>query len=133
MEQDATHAVDEENFRYPGPKSQTREAAICMLADGVEAASRALVNPTHGRIKALVEKIINNKFVDSQLDECDLTLKDLHKIADSFVRVLAGYLHSRVEYPEEQTIPEIKEKFESIDSKVGAKAGNKHRAGSRSD
>jgi putative nucleotidyltransferase with HDIG domain len=133
MEQDPTRGVDEENFRYPGPKPQTREAAICMLADSVEAASRALVNPTHGRIKGLVEKIINNKFVDSQLDECDLTLKDLHKIADSFVRVLAGYLHSRVEYPEEQTIPEIKEKFENIDTKISAKAADKHRAASRGD
>jgi len=133
MEQDPTRGVDEENFRYPGPKPQTREAAICMLADSVEAASRALVNPTHGRIKGLVEKIINNKFVDSQLDECDLTLKDLHKIADSFVRVLAGYLHSRVEYPEEQTIPEIKEKFENIDTKINAKAADKHRAASRGD
>ncbi|RJP19160.1 MAG: HDIG domain-containing protein [Candidatus Abyssobacteria bacterium SURF_5] len=133
MEQDPARSVDEENFRYPGPKPQTREAAICMLADSVEAAARTLVNPTHGRIKGLVEKIINNKFVDSQLDECDLTLKDLHKIADSFVRVLAGYLHSRVEYPEEQTIPEIKGKFESIDTKVAAKANHKNRAGSRSD
>jgi len=133
MEQDPARSVDEENFRYPGPKPQNREAAICMLADGVEAASRALVNPTHGRIKGLVEKIINNKFVDSQLDECDLTLKDLHKIADSFVRVLAGYLHSRVEYPEEQTIPEIKEKFENIDTKISAKTVNRHRAASRGD
>ncbi len=133
MELDPTRSVDEENFRYTGPKPQTREAAICMLADGVEAASRALVNPTHGRIKGLVEKIINNKFVDSQLDECDLTLKDLHKIADSFVRVLAGYLHSRVEYPEEQTIPEIKEKFENIDTKYSPKVAPRHRAASRGD
>jgi len=133
LEQDPTHTVKEDNFRYPGPKPQSREAAICMLADGVEAASRTLVNPTHGRIKGLVEKIINNKFVDSQLDECDLTLKDLHKIADSFTRVLGGYLHSRVEYPEEQTIPEIKEKFESTDTKVGAKAASKPRANSRSN
>ncbi len=133
LEQDPTHSVKEENFRYPGPKPQSREAAICMLADGVEAASRTLVNPTHGRIKGLVEKIINNKFVDSQLDECDLTLKNLHKIAESFVRVLAGYLHSRVEYPEEQTIPEIKEKFEGADTKVGAKAANKPRTNPRSN
>jgi hypothetical protein len=81
----------------------------------------------------MVEKIINNKFIDSQLDECDLTLKDLHGIADGFVRVLAGYLHSRVEYPEEQTVPEIKEKFENNGSKVGAKAGNKNRADSQSN
>ena len=96
-----------------------------MLADSVEAASRTLTNPTHGHIKSMVEKIANNRFIDSQLDECDLTLKDLHGIADSFVRVLAGYLHSRVEYPEEQTVPEIKEKFEHSDTKNGKKAGNK--------
>ncbi len=129
LEQDAN--AKEDNFRYPGPNPQSREAAICMLADSVEAASRTLANPTHGRIKSLVEKIINNKFVDSQLDECDLTLKDLHKIADSFVRVLAGFLHSRVEYPEEQTIPEIKGKFESVDTKIGAKTGNKVRSDSK--
>ncbi|NQU07903.1 MAG: HDIG domain-containing protein, partial [Candidatus Abyssubacteria bacterium] len=133
MEQDQTHSVEEDNFRYAGPRPQSRETAICMLADSVEAASRSLSNPTHGHIKAMVEKIINNKFVDSQLDECDLTLKDLHGIADSFVRVLAGYLHSRVEYPEEQTVPEIKEKFENNGSKVGAKAGNKNRADSQSN
>jgi putative nucleotidyltransferase with HDIG domain len=130
MELDPAHAVDEEKFRYPGPKPQSRETAICMLADSVEAASRTLTNPTHGRIKALVEKMINNKFIDSQLDECDLTLKDLHDIAGSFVRVLAGYLHSRVEYPAEQTVPEIKGKFEGTDTKVGAKSRNKGRANS---
>jgi len=131
MEQSSGHDASEENFRYPGPRPQSREIAICMLADSVEAASRTLTNPTHGRIKALVEKIANNKFIDSQLDECDLTLKDLHAIADSFVRVLTGYLHSRVEYPEEQTVPEIKEKFESPDTKVGAKASSKDRGNSK--
>lgn len=128
MELSPDHDVDEEIFRYAGPRPQSREIAICMLADSVEAASRTLTNPTHGRIKSMVEKIINNRFIDSQLDECDLTLKDLHGIADSFVRVLAGYLHSRVEYPEEQTVPEIKEKFENTDTKVGEKVGNKDRA-----
>jgi len=127
IEQKSTSAVEEENFRYLGPKPQSRETAICMLADSVEAASRTLSNPTHGRIKSLVEKIVNNKFIDSELDECDLTLKDIHMIVESFVRVLAGYLHSRVEYPAEQTVPEIKEKFESPDTKVRAKTGNKAR------
>ncbi len=128
MELAPDHDVDEDTFRYGGPRPQSREIAICMLADSVEAASRTLTNPTHGRVKSMVEKIINNRFIDSQLDECDLTLKDLHGIAGSFVRVLAGYLHSRVEYPEEQTVPEIKEKFESPDTKIGAKAGSKDRA-----
>lgn len=133
LELDPAHAVDEDKFRYPGPKPQSREAAICMLADGVEAASRTLSNPTHGRIKALVEKMLNNRFIDFQLHECDLTLKDLHEIGDSFVRILAGYLHSRVEYPTEQTISEIKGKFEGTDTKVGAKTRNKSRTTSPGD
>ncbi|NQT90214.1 MAG: HDIG domain-containing protein [Candidatus Omnitrophica bacterium] len=92
--------VSEEGFRYLGPKPQTRESAIVLLADSVEAASRVLQNPTPQRLKELVRKIINNKFIDRQLDECELTLKDINKIADSFVRVLTGIHHSRVEYPE---------------------------------
>ncbi|MFH0839487.1 MAG: HDIG domain-containing metalloprotein [Candidatus Omnitrophota bacterium] len=90
----------EEGFRYGGPKPQTKEAAIVLLADSVEAASRALDDPTPARIKSLVQKVINNKFIDSQLDECDLTLKDMHNIAESFVRILTGIFHTRVEYPE---------------------------------
>ena len=133
MELAPNHDVDEANFRYAGPRPQSREIAICMLADSVEAASRTLANPTHGHIKTMVEKIVNNKFVDTQLDECDLTLKDLHAIADSFVRVLAGYLHSRVEYPEEQAVPEIKEKFEGTNSKIGVRNGNKNRANQSGD
>jgi putative nucleotidyltransferase with HDIG domain len=133
MEQDPEHAVDEENFRYPGPRPQSRETAICMLADAAEAASRTLSNPTHGRIKTLVEKMINNKYIDSQLDECDLTLQDITVIRDSFVMILAGFLHSRVEYPAEQTATEIKGKFEGTDTKVGAKTRNKSRADSSGD
>jgi putative nucleotidyltransferase with HDIG domain len=71
-------AVKEEDYRYPGPKPQTREAAILMLADSVEATTRALTDPTPARIRTAVQKIVNNIFVDGQLDECDLTLRDLH-------------------------------------------------------
>jgi len=98
----AEEAVSEENFRYPGPKPQTKESAIVMLADSVEAASRVLTNPTPQRLKELVRKIINNKFIDRQLDECDLTLKNINKIADSFVKILTGIYHSRVEYPNQK-------------------------------
>jgi cyclic-di-AMP phosphodiesterase PgpH len=97
---DDDDALKEEGFRYPGPKPQTKEAAIVLLADSVEAASRALDDPTPARIESLVQKIINNKFIDSQLDECELTLKDMHKISKSFVRILTGTFHTRVEYPE---------------------------------
>jgi putative nucleotidyltransferase with HDIG domain len=92
--------VDEHEFRYPGPKPQTREAALIMLADAVEAASRTLPNPTPARIQGLVQKIINYIFTDGQLDECELTLKDLHLIAKSFNLVLAGIYHHRIDYPE---------------------------------
>jgi hypothetical protein len=92
--------VNEENFRYPGPKPQTKEAGLVMLADFVEAASRSLVDPTAARIKGMVQKIINRVFSDGQLDECELTLKDLDQIAKSFNKTLSGIFHHRIEYPE---------------------------------
>jgi len=95
--------VDEHDYRYPGPKPQTREAALIMLADAVEAASRTLTDPTPARIQGMVQKIINNIFIDGQLDECELTLKDLHNIAKSFNRVLGGIFHHRIDYPEPVT------------------------------
>ena len=98
--------VEERDFRYPGPKPQTREAGLVLLADCVEAASRTLANPTASRIQGLVQKIINNIFIDGQLDECELTLKNLHEIAKSFNQILAGIYHHRIEYPE----PAYKEK-----------------------
>ena len=95
------NSVDERDFRYPGPKPQTREAGIVMLADCVEAASRTLVNPTPDRIQGMVQKIINRIFTDGQLDECELTLKNLHEIARSFNRILNGIFHHRIDYPEQ--------------------------------
>lgn len=89
-----------EDFRYPGPKPQTREAGLVLLADGIEAASRSLVDPTPARIQGLVEKIIEIAFTDGQLDECDLTLKDLSLISSSFIKILTGIFHHRIEYPE---------------------------------
>lgn len=92
--------IDERDYRYPGPKPQTREAALIMLADAVEAASRTLTDPTPARIQGMVQKIINNIFIDGQLDECELTLKDINNIAKSFKIVLGGIFHYRVDYPE---------------------------------
>ncbi|HEY6839142.1 MAG TPA: HDIG domain-containing metalloprotein, partial [Geobacteraceae bacterium] len=99
-------SVEERDFRYPGPKPQTREAGLVLLADCVEAASRTLSDPTPARIQGMVQKIINNIFTDGQLDECELTLKNLHEIAKSFNRVLSGIYHHRIDYPE----PAYKEK-----------------------
>jgi len=93
--------IDEGDFRYLGPKPQSREAAIIMLADSVEAASRSLEKPNAARIEALVKNIIDRKFKDAQLDDCNLTFRDLHTISRVFTQILLGTLHPRVKYPEE--------------------------------
>lgn len=103
-------AVNIDNFRYPGPKPQTREAGLVMLADMVEAASRTLANPTPSKIQGLVQNLINKAFSDGQLDDCELTLKDLHKIAKSFYNILSGMYHHRIEYPEKPLLANGKEK-----------------------
>ncbi len=90
--------VKENDFRYPGPKPQSREAALVMIADVVEAASRTLENPTPGRIKGQVQDLINRILADGQLDECDITLRDIHRIAASFTTILTGIHHHRIEY-----------------------------------
>jgi cyclic-di-AMP phosphodiesterase PgpH len=91
--------IDESIYRYPGPKPQFREAALCMIADAVEAASRSMPEPTTAKLQALVQKLINVIFSEGQLDECDLTLKDLNLMSQSFVRTLEGIYHARPAYP----------------------------------
>ncbi|MEE3233071.1 MAG: HDIG domain-containing metalloprotein [Candidatus Latescibacterota bacterium] len=94
--------VRREDFRYDGPRPQTREGGILMLADSVESAARTLPERTTNRIRQLVRKIIQQKFTGGELNECALTLEDLHKIEESFIPVLMGTLHGRVEYPWQQ-------------------------------
>jgi putative nucleotidyltransferase with HDIG domain len=96
-EQDAE--VSEEEFRYPGPKPQFREAALCMLADSIEAASRSLDEPTPVRLQNIVRNIVQRKFMEGQLDECSLTLKDLSKVEIAFTKILLGIYHQRIDYP----------------------------------
>lgn len=91
--------VSEEDFRYPGPKPQFKEAALCMLADSIEAAARALDEPTPARLQGIVRNIIQKKMTDRQLDECNLTLKEIAKIERAFVRILLGIYHQRIDYP----------------------------------
>jgi membrane-associated HD superfamily phosphohydrolase len=100
MEDPKLHVIEEKDFRYVGPKPQTKEAGIIMLADAVEAASRILEEPTPKRIENHVQNIIENIFLDGQLEECELTLKDLHAIKKSFITILIGIFHHRIEYPE---------------------------------
>ncbi len=94
------YMIDEKDFRYGGPKPQTKEAGIVMLADVVEASSRILSEPTPKRIEKHVQDVVERIFLDGQLDECELTLKDLHIIQKSFITILLGIFHQRIEYPE---------------------------------
>jgi hypothetical protein len=93
--------VSIDKFRYPGPKPQTRETGIAMLADAVEAASRTLDDPKPARIDVLIQRIINNRFQAGELDECPLTLRDLAGISRAFAQVLIAAFHHRVKYPAE--------------------------------
>lgn len=108
---DKGETVKPENFRYAGPKPSTKEAAVVMLADSVEAAVRSMIDKTEGKIEGLIRKIIKEKLDDGQLDLCELTLKDLDNIAKAFMRVLSGFFHEREEYPE------IKAKAQDIEKK----------------
>ena len=96
-EDDAEFSEDE--FRYPGPKPQFSESALCMLADSIEAASRSLDDPSPQRLQNIVRNIIQRKFSDGQLDECNLSLKDITKIENAFIRILLGIYHQRIDYP----------------------------------
>lgn len=100
--------LKEADYRYPGPKAQTKEAAIIGIADSVEAAVRSLSSPTPEQIEDLINKIIADRLQDGQLNECDLTLKELQVIAKSFCETLNGIFHSRIEYPE-MTKQKVKE------------------------
>ncbi len=91
--------VRRDDFRYDGPKPQTKEAGILMLADSIESAARTLSERTPSRVRQLVRRIVQQKFSAGELDECPLTLRDLHGIEDAFIPVLMGTLHGRVEYP----------------------------------
>ena len=114
-------AVNIDDYRYPGPRPQTREAGLVMLADVVEAASRTLENPTPSRIQGLVQNLINKIFSDGQLDQCELTLKDLHLIAKSFNKILYGIHHHRIEYQESANLTSGKSKNGSADRRPAKK------------
>ena len=94
--------VEEAAFRHPGPKPHTREAGIVMLADGVEASVRSLAEKNPDTIRAMVDRIVEERVADGQLDECDLTLRDIHRIKDAFCELLLGVYHERIPYPEDR-------------------------------
>lgn len=94
--------INEDDYRYPGPKPQSKETAISMLADTVEAACRTLQKPTPQRIRNFVESLIDKKMEEGQLDESDLTLKEIDQIKEAFIPILMGIHHLRVEYPSDE-------------------------------
>src|SRR4029079_6237422 len=100
----AAATVDERKFRHSGPKPQSREAALIMLADGVEASVRSLASRDEPAIRALVARIIDERLSDGQFDECDLTLRDVEKIKEAFVGQLLGMYHQRIAYPQNTVI-----------------------------
>jgi len=100
-EENSDKEIREEDFRYPGPKAQSKEAAIIGIADSVEAAVRSLRNPTLEQIDSMVHKIIKSRLDDGQFNECDITLKELDTIAKTLNETLLGIFHSRIEYPSE--------------------------------
>jgi cyclic-di-AMP phosphodiesterase PgpH len=100
----AAATVDISRFRHSGPKPQSREAAILMLADGVEASVRSLTAQDEPAIRAMVERIIHERLDDGQFDECDLTLRDLERIREAFVAQLLGMYHQRIAYPQSKVV-----------------------------
>jgi len=112
----------EDDFRYPGPKPQTKEAGILLIADIIEASSRVLADPTPSRLRGHIEGTIRKVFTDGQLDESELTLKDLHLLSGSFHRILTGIFHHRVEYPAERQQRRVREEAN------GAPAGTPEKA-----
>lgn len=104
-DQSPDHKTDaeESSFRYPGPKPQTREAGVMMLADAVESASRTLSDPTPKRIKSLVHSLVMKRLLDGQFNECSLTLSEINIVEESLVKSLIGIYHGRIKYPEERS------------------------------
>jgi len=124
--------VNDEDYRYPGPKPRTRVAALVMMADAIEASARALTDPTPARISALVEKIINEIFIDGQIAECELTLKDISEIKRRFTHVLISIFHRRIEYPDPE-IRVLQHKAENITGKGSQGNGSINKEQTKND
>jgi len=118
--------IREEAFRYPGPKPQTKEAGLILLADVVEASSRTLVEPTPSRLKGHIRNTIRKIYTEGELDESELTLRELHILGDVFLKILTGIFHQRIDYPGEKKKSESKEK----DANAGS---NKFENGKKED
>lgn len=108
--------IQQSEFRYPGPKPTSKETGILMLADSVEAASRALANPTHKRLETLIDSLIKSRIEDGQLEHTDLTFTELNVIKDTFLSMLLGMYHVRVKYPDQEKLEEEADQEEAADA-----------------
>ncbi len=113
LESNCREEISSDKFRYEGPKPQSKEAAIVMLADAVEAGVRSLSKPSSSKVETMGRRMIKNKLEDGQLDQSDLTLKDLDQIAESFIYIMSGIYHQRVEYPEKTLKAELEKGLEN--------------------
>lgn len=121
--------VSEDDFRYDGPKPQSRETGIVMLADAVEAASRMMEDPNPRRIRSLVKDLVERRFKDGELDDCPLTLRDLRLVEEAFVNVLTSRFHQRIDYPDrDETLKKAAER--EAENRRRAKAAANHSAAS---
>jgi putative nucleotidyltransferase with HDIG domain len=118
---DAPESVLESDYKYDGQKPQSKETALVMLGDVVEAATRSVADPTPLRLSGVVRNILNKYFAEGQLSECDLTLRDLDLIARSFLDVLLGIYHARIEYGVSSIRDNAKKKHGSSDTKGGSR------------
>lgn len=124
LEQEGGENVNEADYRYPGPKPQSRESALIMLADSVEAAARTLANPDREQIEELVEEIVVGKLADGQLDHSPLTFADLTAIKSSFVSTLTGMFHQRLRYPGQEAEQEEQvEQRERVEAPIPDQGG----------
>ena len=126
----AAEAVDARRFRHAGPKPQSREAALIMLADGVEASVRSLSSRDEPAIRGMVDRIIAERMEDGQFDECDLTLRDVETIKEAFIAQLLGMYHQRVAYPQNKIV-ELESRRASVAGGGGSSAGPDARSGDR--
>jgi putative nucleotidyltransferase with HDIG domain len=122
LEREDGGAIKVDDFRYPGPKPQTRETAILMLADGCEASVRSLRRPTASRVREMVRKIFDQKLAEGELDECGLTLSELAGVRNAFIPILVGIHHQRVAYPGQREHEQKKEQ-ESREARSRSRRG----------
>jgi membrane-associated HD superfamily phosphohydrolase len=113
---DSGGPINESQFRYPGPRPKTKEAAVLMVADAVESAARAMSDPNPARVEALVRDLSRKRLLDHQFDECGLTFRDLAKIEDAIITRLNAIYHTRIQYPEVEDVEEITEVEEELAS-----------------